>query len=132
MTIGIINVLQVIQVKHENRCRFKRLRRPKTLVQRGVESSPVQQVGQNVIVAFMLYFQPFQGLNGHIPDNAENVHIVLYQLNFNPFALLVLIHNFNNRHICLRIKILAQYLKAKHDGFKIFFIQTVSHFFHMA
>lgn len=89
MTIGIVNVFQVIQVKHENRCSFKRFRRLKPLIQRGIEGPPVQQIGQNIIITFMLYFQPFQRLNRHIPDDAENVHIVLYQLNFNPLALLV-------------------------------------------
>ena len=71
MAVGIVDVLEVIQVHHHQRRHAHALRRGEQLCAHPVEGLPVVQPGQDIVIALVLDALPLQHGGGHVLGKAD-------------------------------------------------------------
>ena len=89
VAVGIVDVLEVIQIHHHQRRHAHALRRGKQLGAHPVEGLPVVQPGQDIVIALVLDALPFQHGGGHVLGKADLVSsMVLRSMMAPPIRLL--------------------------------------------
>ena len=71
MAVGIVDVLEVIQIHHHQRRHAHALRRGEQLGAHPVEGLPVVQPGQDIVIALVLDALPLQHSGGHVLGKAD-------------------------------------------------------------
>ena len=66
MAVGVVDVLEVVQVHHQQGCHAQPLRILEQFMTHAVECLPVVQAGEDVVVALPLDAQALLGSGGHI------------------------------------------------------------------
>ena len=76
MAVGIVDVLEVVQIHHQQCSHAQTLRLRKQLLVHPVEGLAVVQAGEDVVIALVLDAHPFQRCGGHILGQTH-LHMVL-------------------------------------------------------
>ena len=72
VTVSIVDIFQIVQIHHHKRRDFQLFRVFKALLRKTLESPAVQQVRQNVVIAFIFDTVPFYHFRRHILHHAQD------------------------------------------------------------